>query len=59
MSNKESVNTCLNNIVNLKQQIKEFHNEMIQNSYTSIDYMKIIDDIELEIIKNINKINNI
>jgi uncharacterized coiled-coil DUF342 family protein len=57
MSNKKLIETYLNKIVELKQQIKEFHYEMKENSDMSIDYTKIINDIEVEIIKNINKIN--
>jgi uncharacterized coiled-coil DUF342 family protein len=57
--NKEEIiiETYLNKIVELKQQIKEFHYEMKENSNRSIDYIKNINDIEVEIIKNINKIN--
>ncbi len=57
MSNKKLIETYLNKIVELKQQIKEFHYEMKENSNRSIDYIKNINDIEVEIIKNINKIN--
>lgn len=57
MSNKKLIETYLNKIVELKQQIKEFHYEMKENSDMSIDYTKTINDIEVEIIKNINKIN--
>lgn len=57
MSNKKLIETYLNKIVELKQQIKEFHYEMKENSDMSIDYIKTINDIEVEIIKNINKIN--
>ena len=57
MSNKKLIETYLNKIVELKQQIKEFHYEMKENSDMSIDYTKTINDIDFEIIKNINKIN--
>jgi uncharacterized coiled-coil DUF342 family protein len=57
VSNKKLIETYLNKIVELKQQIKEFHYEMKENSDMSIDYTKTINDIEVEIIKNINKIN--
>lgn len=58
MSTKESVNKYLVRISDLKQQIREFHNEMNSNPDMAINYIKIIGDIEIEIVKYINKINN-
>ena len=58
MSTKESVNKYLVRISDLKQQIRELHNEMSSNPDMAINYMKIIGDIEIEIVKCINKINN-
>jgi hypothetical protein len=56
MCKEKSIESCLNDITDLKQQIREFHNEMKYNSDMSIDYMKIIGDIELKIIYLIKQI---
>tara|TARA_R110000751_G_scaffold31938_1_gene80773 strand:- start:61 stop:240 length:180 start_codon:yes stop_codon:yes gene_type:complete len=58
MSYKKSIEICLDRISDLKQQIREYHNEMKSNPDRAIEYMQTIEGIEIEIIKNIEKINN-
>tara|TARA_R110002110_G_scaffold410453_1_gene633969 strand:+ start:187 stop:366 length:180 start_codon:yes stop_codon:yes gene_type:complete len=58
MSSKKSIEICLGRISDLKQQIREYHNEMKSNPDRAIEYMQTIEGIEIEIIKNIEKINN-
>ena len=56
MSYKKSIEICLDRISDLKQQIREYHNEMKSNPDRAIEYMKIIGDIELKIIYLIKQI---
>jgi len=57
MSNKESIEICLGRISDLKQEIREYHTEMKSNPDKAIEHMKSIEDVEIEIVNIIEKIN--